>query len=193
MHGSSSSWTRCLADAVRMPSFPVTLLCVGLSVADVPTSLKPFDLVRPASALTGSLSASSGDRVLQDLMDGSESARVLSRPPVERLVASSGDKVLQDLMDSSESARVLSLPPAEQRRAEAMQDLEDERLERCRSASAFEFDQCFFFGSDKAVDARRPMEGAGLIGKPSVFGGPREQTDSASAARAKDSNRIPTW
>ena len=61
------------------------------------------------------------------------------------------------------SVKALSLPQAEQAKLRAMEELEDERLERCRSTAAFEFDQCFFFGPRDPAAARRPMEGAGAL------------------------------
>ena len=111
-----------------------------------------------------------------------------------RLIAASAplrDPILEDLTDS---ARSLSLPPSEQRRETRLQELEDERLESCRSASAFSFDQCFFFGSIDASDSRRAMEGGGKL--------PRSAAAASDEARpsqqpAKQQPRrttgIPTW
>ena len=76
------------------------------------------------------------------------------------LVAMAPDDVLRDLQEEP-SVKALSLPQAEQAKQRAMEELEDDRLERCRSAAAFEFDQCFFFGPSGTTAARRPMEGAG--------------------------------
>ena len=78
------------------------------------------------------------------------------------LVGMAPDDVLRDLQDEP-SVRALSLPQAEQAKQRAMEELEDDRLERCRSAAAFEFDQCFFFGPSGTTAARRPMEGAGTL------------------------------
>ena len=72
------------------------------------------------------------------------------------------DDVLRDLQEEP-SVKALSLPQAEQAKQRAMEELEDDRLERCRSAAAFEFDQCFFFGPSGTTAARRPMEGAGTL------------------------------
>ena len=79
------------------------------------------------------------------------------------LLAAARDPVFDDLTDTTSAARSLSLPKSEQRREAALQELEDERLERCRSTSPFSFDQCFFFGSMDAADSRRAMEGAGTL------------------------------
>ena len=93
--------------------------------------------------------------------------------------------MLRDLTDVG-SVRNLQLPPAEQAKQQALQELEDERLTKCRSTSAFEFDQCFFFGSMATADARRPLEGMGKLSlTPSVRGQP--------APPASGRNNIPTW
>jgi len=78
------------------------------------------------------------------------------------VVAMAPDNVLRDLQEEP-SVKALSLPQAEQAKLRAMEELEDERLERCRSTAAFEFDQCFFFGPRDPAAARRPMEGAGAL------------------------------
>ena len=78
------------------------------------------------------------------------------------MVAMAPDNVLRDLQEEP-SVKALSLPQAEQAKLRAMEELEDERLERCRSTAAFEFDQCFFFGPRDPAAARRPMEGAGAL------------------------------
>jgi hypothetical protein len=94
------------------------------------------------------------------------------------------DPLLDDLLDSSAAARALSLPESEQRRARALQDLEDERLERCRTSPSESFDQCFFFGGRGTIDARRPMEGAGRLMA-------TQQPERETLQRA--SQGIPTW
>lgn len=57
------------------------------------------------------------------------------------LASMARDPVLEDLRDMSSPARTLTLPRSEQRREQELQTLEDERLDRCRSASPFTFDQ----------------------------------------------------
>ena len=107
--------------------------------------------------------------------------------PTASLASAARDPVLEELRDSS-AARSLTLPPSERRREEEIQELEDERLERCRSTSAFEFDQCFFFGSMKTVDTRRAMEGGDTLG--------RLESPHASATQPSGPPKrspIPTW
>lgn len=104
------------------------------------------------------------------------------------LASTARDPVLEDLRDTSSAARTLSLPKAEQRREAALQELEDERLERCRSSSAFSFDQCFFFGSLDAVDSRRGMEGGGKL--PQSSGATRAPSPLGPSAQRSG---IPTW
>ena len=68
---------------------------------------------------------------------------VPARRPLLLLANAARDPVLEDLRDPTSAARSLSLPRSEQRREEALQTLEDERLDRCRTQSPFLFDQCF--------------------------------------------------
>jgi hypothetical protein len=102
------------------------------------------------------------------------------------------DPVLEDLRDS---ARSLALPPSEQRREAALQDLEDERLELCRSEAVGAFDQCFFFGSMDSMrqtETRRAMEGGGVL----VRSSSSSSSSSSSTERSGiDRGRlaIPTW
>ena len=105
------------------------------------------------------------------------------------LVGMAPDDVLRDLQDEP-SVRALSLPQAEQAKQRAMEELEDDRLERCRSAAAFEFDQCFFFGPSVTTAARRPMEGAGTL-TPSA----RETGQLASLPLPPNGGprKVPTW
>ena len=104
------------------------------------------------------------------------------------LAASSiADPVYEDLVFDS-AARGFSLPKSEQRREARLQELEDQRLERCRDGASKDFDQCFFFGSMESmgnVDARRAMEGGGILetGKSMI----------AQDARAAVRKGIPTW
>ena len=105
------------------------------------------------------------------------------------LVAMAPDDVLRDLQEEP-SVKALSLPQAEQAKQRAMEELEDDRLERCRSAAAFEFDQCFFFGPSGTTAARRPMEGAGTL-TPSA----RETGQLASLPLPPNGGprKVPTW
>lgn len=121
----------------------------------------------------------------------------LDRPPtvlsLATLVALAPDDVLRDLQDEP-AVRNLQLPRAEQAKQQALQDLEDERLTRCRSSSAFEFDQCFFFGSMGAADARRPMEGAGTLGRTSGGqGGAGGGMPVGGASSVPPARKLPTW
>ena len=78
----------------------------------------------------------------------------------------------------------------QRRSTEALQDLEDERLERCKSADPFTFDQCFFFGSADATESRRLLEGGGTL--PSS--GERNAGGVEGAGtRQTPGKRIPTW
>ena len=60
------------------------------------------------------------------------------------------------LDDSSASARAGLTA-----RGAALQELEDERLERCRDAGALRFDQCFFFGPK--VAGLEPVATSGVV------------------------------
>ena len=99
------------------------------------------------------------------------------------------DDVLRDLQEEP-SVKALSLPQAEQAKQRAMEELEDDRLERCRSAAAFVFDQCFFFGPSGTTAARRPMEGAGTL-TPSA----RDAKQLALLPLPPDGGprKVPTW
>jgi len=112
-------------------------------------------------------------------------ASLVSMPTVS-LATVARDPVLDDLQDTTSAARSLTLPPAERRREAELQELEDERLERCRSTSPFEFDQCFFFGSMKTVDTRRAMEGGDTLGRPRAAARSTQPSPSKGSA-------IPTW
>ena len=98
------------------------------------------------------------------------------------------DPVLDDLQDGAR-LNGITLPPSEQRRNTALQDLEDERLEECRSKDVGAFDQCFFFGSMDTMqssESRRAMEGGGSIQL--RFGG-----GGGSSSSSKPRAGIPTW
>ncbi|KAL1508541.1 hypothetical protein AB1Y20_004640 [Prymnesium parvum] len=60
------------------------------------------------------------------------------------------DRGYEDLIDQ---ARILSLPRSEQSRVERLQELEDERLVRCRDAPSL-FEQCFYFDLRTAESER---------------------------------------
>ena len=113
--------------------------------------------------------------------------------PMQHLLLVQTDPVLDDILDSS--ARDLSLPASERKRAEALQDLEDERLETCRNTR--NFDQCFFFGSARdaaGTYARRAMDGAGplppVVGRGASSDIMRVQKGPAGAQTYKS---IPSW
>ena len=98
------------------------------------------------------------------------------------------DPVLDELQDGAR-LNGITLPPSEQRRNTALQDLEDERLEECRSKDVGAFDQCFFFGSMDTMqssESRRAMEGGGSI-LPQFGGG------GGSSSSSKPRAGIPTW
>ena len=139
---------------------------------------------RPATAALTSWGAAVAVMFLGiTLAPGSVFAIEEPLPASRARLSPSRDPVLDDLLDASAPARRLALPADERRRLASMEELEDTRLERCRSTDAFEFDQCFFFGSAKAVDARRPSEGMGTLG-----------TRSAGLLPAIDPRpKIPTW
>ena len=99
------------------------------------------------------------------------------------------DPVLDELQDGAR-LNGITLPPSEQRRNTALQDLEDERLEECRSKDVGAFDQCFFFGSMDTMqtsESRRAMEGGGSIQLPRFGGG------GGSSSSSKPRAGIPTW
>ena len=113
-----------------------------------------------------------------------------SQPPTSRLLAAAmRDPVLDDLRDIGSPARSLALPKSEQAREQRLQELEDERLDRCRTSSPFAFDQCFFFGSMDTQGRRRALEGGGTLTPP------REQAESRGDQRPPlaTGRVIPTW
>ena len=72
------------------------------------------------------------------------------------------DEALRQYEDLMDQSRILSLPPSERAREERLQDLEDERLERCRERRS-NFDQCFFFDMaerDAPATTRTPRLGS---------------------------------
>ena len=109
------------------------------------------------------------------------------------LLLASADPFVDELRDPSSVTRSLSLPKSEQRREAALQELEDERLERCRSVDKFSFDQCFFFGSMDTTDmsSRRAMEGGGTIERRG--GGAATLQPQLGGAAKPASSGIPTW
>ena len=115
--------------------------------------------------------------------------RVL-QPTALLLLSSLSDPVLSDLRDSP--ASLLSLPESERQRQEALQQLEDDRLEKCRTSR--DFDQCFFFGSADAIDARRSMEGDGTLSFKLSAGIPRSLAGAPPLGLSgRPAVRIPTW
>ena len=111
------------------------------------------------------------------------------------LASNNRDPVFDDLTDSTSAARALTLPPSEQRRETKLQELEDERLEQCRSSSKFSFDQCFFFGSMDTVDSRRAMEGGGALaaGSSSGEGAGATRNRAGQLPQLAPRSGIPTW
>lgn len=67
-------------------------------------------------------------------------------------LASTADPIFDDL---TEQTRILSLPSSTARRLESLQELEDDRLERCRESTGSLFDQCFFFGNTGGMAGSR--------------------------------------
>ena len=118
----------------------------GFSVLFLPIILFVFLSISVATGRTGP------QRIAADPLDALPSLPPPSRPfslgvgggsgggSLLLLASAARDPVLDELLDSA-PARSLSLPPQENSRQVALQDLEDERLERCRSASPNEFDQ----------------------------------------------------
>ena len=145
-------------------------------------------VARPAGTLPGPISwgipvaaVLLGTSLTQDVGAAVAAIELEAPPSASRArVTPSRDPVLEDLLDGSTPARRLALPADERRRLASMEDLEDTRLERCRSANAFEFDQCFFFGSGEAIDVRRPLEGTGIV-------------PSSGRLPARERSKIPTW
>jgi hypothetical protein len=152
-------------------AFLPIIVCAGLSIAVASGRTFPIRVGAPPDPLAFPVPAR-------------ESAAA-PRPSQPLLLASTlRDPVLEDLQDFSSPSRSLSLPKAERDREAALQILEDERLERCRSTSPFSFDQCFFFGSMDAAESRRAMEGGGMLRATDKPTGPPPESRRPA---------IPTW
>ena len=161
-------------------AFAPLILLLGLSLAfatgrgadgapiriGAPRGADPLSFSAPPRAtLEGPAGRHTAARALAATSSAPSTDAALHRALLLSLVAMAPDDVLRDLQEEP-SVKALSLPQAEQAKQRAMEELEDDRLERCRSAAAFEFDQCFFFGPSGRTDttaARRPMEGAGTL------------------------------
>lgn len=88
------------------------------------------------------------------MLSHSEAVSALSAAVPERVSPRAQTQgVATDYYDLIDDARILSFPPFERARQERLQDLEDERLERCRGSSS-NFDQCFFFDMQAAQGKR---------------------------------------
>ena len=79
---------------------------------------------------------------------------------MERLLRKYVARVESPLSQIVCSGGEINAQEKQRRSTEALQDLEDERLERCKSADPFTFDQCFFFG----VEGSCKREVAVLVG-----------------------------
>ena len=166
-------------------SFMLVILAAGIWCSAVAGRTGPIHVGAPRDTtgldMTAAAPRNGGSSTLQQLLV----------PPASAVLAPKRDLALEELQDEP-AARSLTLPRAdEQARQQALQELEDERLERCRASDAF--DQCFFFGATEAMDARRPMEGAGVVSAtlPRGVGAYMEAAPRDASGTIK--KLVPTW